>query len=375
MENPLEYYDEAYFERGWERGTAYSGYKDSAGKSKTFKDVALGLIEIFQPSRALEIGCATGPIVKHMNDMGVECHGIDVSDWAVANRLHPNVTHSPAHKLKFETGSFDLVYSCHAIEHIPIDLKDASFAEIGRVSRGGYQFHMLPILGDPPYAGNDAFHKEALQADPTHALLFNRAWWTTEWARIGWHELPANIVFGDDAGRFELSLCQMMLYETPIDNAVLKRCFDWNRTVTATLFYKDQRPSVRNLPDMAQAPGVLEFGPVAGWQDIQFRPTSSDGRNGEIFGIVDVDGADPALLRVAIITETADGERVMDGWSEFKPGRNVFTMDINSMQPLDDYADASRITEVRFGGSARATHITCRMGIRVGSEVIAITPY
>ena len=72
------YFDEAYFERGWERGTAYTDYRRAADNSKTFVEIAEAIAFIFKPRRVLEVGCATGATVRHLNAIGVEAHGIDV---------------------------------------------------------------------------------------------------------------------------------------------------------------------------------------------------------------------------------------------------------------------------------------------------------
>ena len=85
------YFDSDYYQAGHKKGTRYSDYLQNALGSKIYQGMAKAIMAVFKPARVLEIGCAAGPIVKHLNDMGCEAHGIDVSDWAVRNRFHPNV--------------------------------------------------------------------------------------------------------------------------------------------------------------------------------------------------------------------------------------------------------------------------------------------
>ena len=44
------YFDEAYFQRGEERGTAYHDYKEGARSSPTFREIALAVREFFNPA-------------------------------------------------------------------------------------------------------------------------------------------------------------------------------------------------------------------------------------------------------------------------------------------------------------------------------------
>lgn len=166
------YFDEAYFQRGDERGTAYRDYARNALINPTYKEIAEAIAFVFRPRRALEIGCATGAIVKHLNEIGVEAHGIDVSEWAVTNRLHENVILAGAEALPYDDSTFDLVFSSHALEHIPPALADGAFAEMDRVAGPeSCQFHMLPIVGTYPYNYDHDLARKNLKTDPTHNLL------------------------------------------------------------------------------------------------------------------------------------------------------------------------------------------------------------
>jgi ubiquinone/menaquinone biosynthesis C-methylase UbiE len=111
------------------------------------------IAQCLRPKRILEVGCAAGPTVYHLNTyFDTEAYGVDVSAWAVQNRLHPNVSPATAGKLPFPEGHFDVVFSCHMLEHLTIKTVDQSIREMTCVCTGdGIQFHLLPILGSGPY--------------------------------------------------------------------------------------------------------------------------------------------------------------------------------------------------------------------------------
>ena len=205
-----DYFDETYFESGQDKGTQYKEYLSQAKKNRTYFEIANAIFNVFRPRRTLEIGCAIGAVVSHVAAFDVEAHGIDVSKWAVENRLHPNVIIGSAADLPYEDNYFDVVYSVHALEHLPLDIKDATLAEISRVCRG-YQFHMLPILEAGPYVGDRFGHLLNLRTDPTHSLLFDRIWWINQFAKFGWIDTDLQIAILHDNPHFELSDCQFVL--------------------------------------------------------------------------------------------------------------------------------------------------------------------
>jgi ubiquinone/menaquinone biosynthesis C-methylase UbiE len=373
MDNPLEYYDEAYFERGWERGTAYVDYKENARASGIFKNVAEAIKTVFQPKRALEIGCATGPVVYHLNAMGCETYGIDVSSWAVENREHENVILTPAHELPFEDGYFDLVFSLHSLEHIPVDLKDASFREISRVSRGGLQFHMMPIVGDGPYAGDEDYVISELRKDPTHALLHNRKWWSEEWRRLGWNELPLNVVFSTDTDQYELSRCQIILSEKHDEKVLTQRASDWNRDVAMLLYARSKQPTAVALKnDLSLPPRRVDFPSTAKWRDIAFTPESADFRDGEINGVVTVYGDEPIYLRLALVHMVDNAiQGVAQSWMEFRPGANILRVPIDRLQGSLDF---TKVNSVLFGGEGAVTGFDCQLSLRQGDQLVSLRP-
>ena len=229
-----EAYDEAYFQDGEVRGTQYRDYLQGAKLSRTYFEIAHTIFELFRPKRTLEIGCATGPIVSHLRTFDVDAHGIDVSEWAVEHRFAPTVVQGSADNLPFHDKSFDLVYSVHALEHLPMEMKDKALSEITRVC-SGFQFHMMPMLEAGPYVGDRFGHLLNLRTDPTHNLLYERSWWIEQFARFGLQDTGAMISLIHDNQHFELSACQILLSPSEAGNDLLRRIALHNHKVAEAL--------------------------------------------------------------------------------------------------------------------------------------------
>jgi SAM-dependent methyltransferase len=227
-------FDEAYFQSGAERGTQYRNYLEEASKNRTYFEIAETIVKLFKPRQTLEVGCATGVIVGHLATFDVDAYGIDVSDWAVEHRLHPNVLNASVDEMPFDDQSFDVVYSCHALEHVPPALKDKALHELDRVCRG-FQFHMMPILESGPYVGDRFGHLLNLRTDPTHALLFDRPWWLRQFENLDWHDTGIKIGLTHDTEYFELSDCQIVIAKSPPSAELLQKVAIHNHSVAKAL--------------------------------------------------------------------------------------------------------------------------------------------
>jgi SAM-dependent methyltransferase len=220
-------YDEAYYQDGSERGTQYRNYLESAKLNRTYFEIAETIVDVLKPKRTLEIGCATGAIVSHLRTFDVDAHGIDVSEWAVQNSLAPTVQVASAADLPFEDNSFDVVYSVHALEHLPTDIKDKALSELSRVC-SGFQFHMIPMLESGPYVGDRFGHLLNLRTDPTHNLLYERGWWIDQFGRQQWVDTGTRLSVIHDNIHYELSACQILLSRTEASPDILRRAANHN---------------------------------------------------------------------------------------------------------------------------------------------------
>ncbi len=218
-------------------GSSYrvNNYLETALLSRTYFEMAEIIATCFRPRNVLEVGCAAGPMIYHLNGFfNTTAHGVDLSAWAVENRLHANISQSSADSLPFADATFDLVYSCHMLEHLTLDTFDKAIAEMTRVATpDAVQLHLLPILGSGPYT--DVFGAMVgLRKDPTHNLLFNRARWLAAWARHGWQDSEVQVAHAYDNHSFEFSDCQILLVRAPLDLETCKRIARRNLDVGRT---------------------------------------------------------------------------------------------------------------------------------------------
>jgi ubiquinone/menaquinone biosynthesis C-methylase UbiE len=228
-----EKFGEAYF-MDPASGSAYhvNNYLETALLSRTYFEMAEIMARCFKPKRVLEVGCAAGPTVYHLNTyFDTEAHGVDVSAWAVQNRLHPNISQATAGKLPFPDGHFDVVFSCHMLEHLTTETVDQSIREMTRIcTDDGIQFHLLPILGSGPYG--DIFGSiVGLRKDQTHNLLHPREWWIERWKASAWQDSGLRIGHVYDNHGFEFSDCQFVLSRAPIKAEICRNVAQKNLDV------------------------------------------------------------------------------------------------------------------------------------------------
>ena len=252
LDQTSELFGERYF-MDPTSGSAYhvNDYLETALLSRTYFEMAELIATCFKPKKILEVGCAAGPTVYHLNNyFSTDASGVDVSGWAVEHRLHPNISQASADNLPFPDATFDVVFSCHTLEHLTADAIDKAIAEMTRVATpGAVQFHLLPILGSGPYT--DVFGSMVgLRKDPTHNLLFDRAQWLAIWGRHAWKDTEVQLAHVYDNHSFEFSDCQILLTKTPLDLEVCKRIARANLRVARTF----QNTLVRR-----PAPGLEAF--------------------------------------------------------------------------------------------------------------------
>lgn len=96
--------------------------------------------------RALEVGCGGGVLTMEIARMGFDTYGIDISENAIKQAgfqsqkagLEIQYQVASALDLPFEDASFDVVFCCDVLEHLP-SVSNA-IAEIARVTKTGGVF-------------------------------------------------------------------------------------------------------------------------------------------------------------------------------------------------------------------------------------------
>lgn len=129
-------------------------------------------------ARVLEAGCGQGAVMRHLQNLAPrwDIHGFDVSEYAVANKVHPNVQHSNI--LNFSTDiDAELVYCVGVLEYLEPKDVPAALASLARWST------RFVVLGLQP-----TDHKFMPQSylEASGRLTFeNKAWWEGQITQAG----------------------------------------------------------------------------------------------------------------------------------------------------------------------------------------------
>jgi hypothetical protein len=366
------YFDEAYFQDGQKRGTAYVNYKEGAPANPTFRELALAVRDVFQPRRVLEIGCATGVVVRHLNELGCEAHGIDVSEWAVRNAEHPNVRLASADQLPYPDNHFDLVLSCHSLEHLPEAVFEGSLAELARVG-SAYQFHMLPIVGQPPYDGEPATVRQNLRKDPTHQQLHELEWWLEQFGKVGQVPVETSVLFKHDTPGGELSTCQFILQANSGDNpiGVLRRSRMRNQRIFRSVQLAGPKPAGTQA-------GIKGMGQLSYrqriWKDVDRQLGDGETLNlqDKFFELVIIVNGPACNLRFAAgqDVERRAYAHVGELHMVAQPGCNMVRFTVDQLKTLRGQPDYSKINHLALGGENENAEIVFYFGDQHGTPVL-----
>lgn len=137
-----EFYDAAYFEGEFRCGrTSASSFDEEA-----FREETGGLLDAFAVlgarGRMLDVGCATGTLIKHAIERGWQAQGVEIAPEAVAHARAQglDVFRGDLLAARFPTAHFDLVYMGDVLEHahdcrVVVD-------EVARILKPGGLFYL-----------------------------------------------------------------------------------------------------------------------------------------------------------------------------------------------------------------------------------------
>ena len=139
-------YSAEYFEVDFRCGRSDTNSFDESA----FKAENDGLLARFAPyrgaGRLLEVGCASGWLLKHAADRGWQTTGVELSAEAVAHArgLGVPVLQGALEDVTLPEGAFDLVYMGDVLEHVP-DCRDTAARVAKLLAPGGHFFLRGPI--------------------------------------------------------------------------------------------------------------------------------------------------------------------------------------------------------------------------------------
>lgn len=142
--------------------------------------------DYFKCKTATEFGCGKGPRVYALNSMGVNTNGLEISQYAVNNKMHPKIIQTDVTN-SFAINPVDLVIAYDLLEHISYEKLDHTIQNLIKSSKL-YILVSVPVIGDPN-----------LEADPTHVIKETKKWWIKKFTDKGLKsvEVPNHFLFKD----------------------------------------------------------------------------------------------------------------------------------------------------------------------------------
>lgn len=139
-------YSAEYFEVDFRCGRSDARSVDEAA----FRAENAGLLDRFEryrgAGRLLEVGCASGWLLKHAGERGWNVTGVELSPEMVAHArgLGVNVHEGTLDTVALPEGAFDLVYMGDVLEHVP-DCRDTAARVAKLLAPGGHFFLRGPV--------------------------------------------------------------------------------------------------------------------------------------------------------------------------------------------------------------------------------------
>lgn len=129
-----------------------------------------------RPRSVLDVGCGLGAVVYYLRKLGIEAHGLEISEYALKNALLPArkyLKYGDIRGIPFPDNSFDLVMTQNVLEHIHAEDIPKSIAECTRITRK-YQLHRI-------YTKENTFLHRLYGTDLSKVSVFDSAWWERIW--------------------------------------------------------------------------------------------------------------------------------------------------------------------------------------------------
>jgi hypothetical protein len=115
------------------------------------------IIALFTRRRALEMGCASGAVMKCLRDLGVSSEGIEISADAISKsfpEIRTNIFHGDLEDFS-SPNTFDLVFGLDVFEHLnPVKLDRYIARLAGLLEEPGFLFCNIPAFGHDPIYGS-----------------------------------------------------------------------------------------------------------------------------------------------------------------------------------------------------------------------------
>jgi SAM-dependent methyltransferase len=182
-------YDESYFENGVASGVScYVNYRWLPEQTFSMCQSMINFASIEKSDRILDYGCAKGFTVRALVEMGYDCHGVDISDYAVSQsdagiRHRLTVLNEDNHNRWFEDKRFDVILCKDVLEHVP-------YENIGQVLKN-FRNISQKLFVIVPLAHNGSYDAPEYELDVTHIIREDLDWWTRQLISAGYDNVTA----------------------------------------------------------------------------------------------------------------------------------------------------------------------------------------
>jgi SAM-dependent methyltransferase len=167
------------YDESWSKDTIHPTYVYAngryVGRNVWKQQELLDRLQRFkQMNRILDVGCSAGFFLKLAKDRGWNVQGVEIAEWAATfarEELGVPVFQGMLQAAEFPSGSFDVAFSSHVLEHV--EQPRTFIAEMKRVLRpGGALVIIVPTqFRSPAYV---FFHEWYGDGPPRHVSFFDR---------------------------------------------------------------------------------------------------------------------------------------------------------------------------------------------------------
>jgi SAM-dependent methyltransferase len=167
-----------------------SAAADEFIKGRQFRHI-VAYLAIFRNKRVrfLDVGCAAGHLVKQAQEFDIEAYGIELSRYALRQKVTNSLVQAEAQHLPFREGSFDVVSLLEVVEHLP-DPKQA-LDDVYRVLKN----NGLLIFSSPSEKGKPFRNVKGGYIDSTHINERTPTSWIRLLKEIGFRCKPYYLPF------------------------------------------------------------------------------------------------------------------------------------------------------------------------------------
>lgn len=109
------------------------------------------MIRSLKPQRILDIGCANGPLLQALDDLGIAGEGVEIAAYALGHalaRIKNRIHHGDLLAIALAEASYDVISGLDIFEHLNPNRIDEYVTRVWKLLKpGGYLFANIPAFG------------------------------------------------------------------------------------------------------------------------------------------------------------------------------------------------------------------------------------